>query len=641
MEKLMWFLSMAVALCLVAAPTEGQVPTAADATGVFRAVSPSVFLIEVLDRSGNVSSIGSAFLIDGGRLVTNAHVVEGGTPHLRTGPARIPVEVERVDVENDLAVLRATVTLDAPALRLGSGTPAIGSEVFALGNPQGLERSISVGLLSGVREVGPNTLLQVTAPVSPGSSGGPVVDRDGVVIGVTVGTIESGQNLNFAVPVDALHALLGRREVQRGDFTIAAGDVSRLLSRRPDGVGIEFNTWWTDVQGAMARASSLAVTAEDHLLIATLAIENVLFDETEYHAFAALSLGVEPADSARALLLFSWRIEFIFDREIERPRLERMLSTVDAFIRSRANSITAHAFRANVLSRLGRHEEAIASARRATTMPSVDVSLNYYAYEALYDAAYRSGSRAETDRAFREMVERGHANASSWSRRAAHLRERDSYEEAARAYLRAAQLSSGDYAKGWVCEAGRLFWIAEMEDEKLSALRACVEAQNASPDPNLGELSYAHMAMASALNDRGVYSEAERNARLAIRYDPTSAWGFHELARSLLELRRFPESASNAQEAIRLSDGRFSTMHFIAGQAYFGAQDWPRCEQAFRNTWRLDESYVSAAYNAGLCVARQGYFRDAAQWMDTVLRAEPNRRDRQDIEAMIRVWRQP
>ena len=113
-----------------------------------------------------------------------------------------------IDVENDLVVLEVPDS-NAPALRIQpSKDLAIGVDVFAIGNPLGLEGTISQGIVSGFRDMGSTKLLQTTAPISPGNSGGPLVDASGMVCGVVVASMKKGQNLNFAVPSEALTKLL-------------------------------------------------------------------------------------------------------------------------------------------------------------------------------------------------------------------------------------------------------------------------------------------------------------------------------------------------------------------------------------------------------------------------------------------------
>src|SRR5439155_12805276 len=105
------------------------------------------------------------------------------------------------DFERDLALLKVA-GVKAASLPLGdAGKMAIGDEVYAVGNPRGLEGTFSPGIVSGIRQTTSETLLQITAPISPGSSGGAVLNRRGEVIGIAVATIREGQNLKFAVPI--------------------------------------------------------------------------------------------------------------------------------------------------------------------------------------------------------------------------------------------------------------------------------------------------------------------------------------------------------------------------------------------------------------------------------------------------------
>jgi len=117
-----------------------------------------------------------------------------------------------MDSRQDLAIIRVS-NVDAPALSLGrSDKVQIGESVYVAGNPIGfLEGTFSNGIISGVREfrVG-SERIQITAPISKGSSGGPVLNSKGEVIGVAVSIITAGQNLNFAIPSNYLSELLNK-----------------------------------------------------------------------------------------------------------------------------------------------------------------------------------------------------------------------------------------------------------------------------------------------------------------------------------------------------------------------------------------------------------------------------------------------
>jgi len=202
-------------------PASGPAANAPDqeplsAQEIFRRASPAVVQIVVLDRSLNPIGLGSGFFVrPNGMLVTNHHVVRQAAYAAVVLPTKAVLFVEgilAVDEQADLAVLQVNGT-DLPYLRLApqKHLPAIGSRVFAIGSPAGLGNTLSEGLVSGLRAVDQGVkLIQTTAPISPGSSGGPLLAADGAVVGVTSATLAGPalQNLNFAVPSDNVHRLL-------------------------------------------------------------------------------------------------------------------------------------------------------------------------------------------------------------------------------------------------------------------------------------------------------------------------------------------------------------------------------------------------------------------------------------------------
>src|SRR5207302_348192 len=99
---------------------------------------------------------------------------------------------------------------DPPAtLRVARELPSVGAHAVVIGAPEGLTNTVSDGIISAVRILDGQRLLQLTAPISPGSSGGPVLNMDGEVVGVSVLHLAEGQNLNFAVAAADIRAMLG------------------------------------------------------------------------------------------------------------------------------------------------------------------------------------------------------------------------------------------------------------------------------------------------------------------------------------------------------------------------------------------------------------------------------------------------
>jgi len=177
-----------------------------DVARIYQKAAASVGLVIALDGQNQPLRLGSGFLIDSeGTFATNYHVIAGAQAiqvKFQDSDDLIAVQgIYSTDSNKDLAILKLSISGKQP-LPLSPSRPIVGERVVAIGNPLGLESSVSEGIVSGIRRVSEDfELYQITAPLSPGNSGGPVLDAKGDVIGIATSTLESGQNLNFAVPV--------------------------------------------------------------------------------------------------------------------------------------------------------------------------------------------------------------------------------------------------------------------------------------------------------------------------------------------------------------------------------------------------------------------------------------------------------
>jgi hypothetical protein len=179
----------------------------------------STVLLVMEDSNGQPFSLGSGFLVRNGQIASNLHVVEGasrGYAKFVGQKTKYDIEgITGIDSERDLVLLKISAVATLP-LSLGySGDVEVGEPVYAVGNPQGLEGTFSQGIVSSIRQVGSDKLLQITAPISPGSSGGPVLNSRGEVIGMSVATFRGGQNLNFAIPSDYIKLLITKSGVAK------------------------------------------------------------------------------------------------------------------------------------------------------------------------------------------------------------------------------------------------------------------------------------------------------------------------------------------------------------------------------------------------------------------------------------------
>ncbi len=214
----------------------GSSPATDSPEDIFRRVSPAVVRVVVRDRDFKEIGLGSGFFVKAnGLLVTNSHVVEGAafaTIHRSDGSTLFVDGILATDKEQDLAVLQVNGTsLPHVSIAPAGSVPAVGARVYAIGNPKGLTNTFSEGLVSSLRKKdGKVWALQTTAAISHGSSGGPLVDTQGRVVGVTTVSIEGGQNLNFAVPALAVRRVIDLASNVKPKPLASAG--GRVLGRR-------------------------------------------------------------------------------------------------------------------------------------------------------------------------------------------------------------------------------------------------------------------------------------------------------------------------------------------------------------------------------------------------------------------------
>lgn len=182
-----------------------------DLPTIARNARKAVLTIRAVDSKGKTKTGTGFFISHDGRIVTNRHVISGAIrAEVRTEDGAIYIVAGALTHSDsfDLAVLKAEAK-QVPFLVIQPTMPEIGSRVAIIGSPRALEGSLSEGIVSAIRTEGEGTWIQITAPISPGSSGSPVLDGTGQVVGVA--TLNSGgrfQNLNFARSSRDLNSLI-------------------------------------------------------------------------------------------------------------------------------------------------------------------------------------------------------------------------------------------------------------------------------------------------------------------------------------------------------------------------------------------------------------------------------------------------
>ena len=193
-----------------------------NAESIYDIANDKVVLVLAL-KDGIPFSQGTGFYFTEDSILTNYHVIQGSSSinikFSDTEDIIKGVKITKASPEHDLAILvsqnkHAFLPIDS------MGNEKIGSKIFTIGNPRGLEGTISEGILSGKRINDNIEYLQITAPISPGNSGGPILNAKGDVIGVSTFTFKGSQNLNFGVPIRYISKCKNIEEVPTIEKTI-------------------------------------------------------------------------------------------------------------------------------------------------------------------------------------------------------------------------------------------------------------------------------------------------------------------------------------------------------------------------------------------------------------------------------------
>ena len=239
--------------CLVLLLTSAALPSAEvpDLRALAKQARPAVYLLAIQDDEGEVKGSGTGFLVSSdGLLVTNHHVIAGAKQIIakaENGGLFPVLRVVASDPSNDLALLQLEAK-GLPCLTLApAGSAEAGTRIAVIGSPLGLEGTLTEGIVSARRKLPgqKREVLQISAAISQGSSGSPVLDPQGRVVGVASFLLAEGQSLHFATPAEKLQALI-RKSGQTTSlamsvpsaspaartYTVRSGDTLSRISRQ-------------------------------------------------------------------------------------------------------------------------------------------------------------------------------------------------------------------------------------------------------------------------------------------------------------------------------------------------------------------------------------------------------------------------
>jgi tetratricopeptide (TPR) repeat protein len=507
---------------------------------------PAIVEIVSTDAKGTPKTQGTGFFVSpDGLVITNRHVIEGaGTITAVTNNGAMFL-FERIFAEPpgaDLAVLKFHAT-DVPFLKLGESTMAVeGQKVIVIGNPTGLMGTVSDGIISAFREN--RSLIQITAPVSHGSSGSPVMDETGQVIGIATLGIAEGQNLNFAIPVEQASAALAQPPLSwptlpratptpASDAKVYFDSAEACYERR------EYDKAISDYTEAIRLDPNYASA----------------FDSRGNAYYARGDYDKAISDFTEAIRLDPNYFRAHVDRGdayLKQSDFDKAISDYNEAIRLSPNSAWGYAYRATAYEKQGALDKAISDHTEAIRLDPND-GFRYY------DRGRAYGKKGDLDKAISDYTEAIRVDPTSSFREDFYFSRGDAYYDL------------GDY------------------DKAISDLTEAIRLDQTSSGR-----AAAYQSRGDAYEKHGDHDKAFSDYNEAIRLDPNNASAYASRGKAYYDRGDYDKAISDLAEAIRLDPRSTSNVfaYDTRGKAYCARGDFDKAISDYNEAIRILPLYA-------------------------------------------------
>jgi len=516
-------------------------------TDIVKKIEPSTVVIMTYDIGGKLIGKGSGFFISqSGDIITNRHVLTGvHRAEVKTAKGKVHPITMIVGEDKESDIIRASVNISLESVRplsVSISTPEVGERVAVIGSPLGLERTVSDGIVSAIREIPAFwKIYQISAPISAGSSGSPVVNMKGEVIGVATFQFVEGQNLNFAIPGERITKLNTERGKTLDQWKMGKTDEWLASAEGLYYVGLNF-LWADDYENALPYFEK-AIQKDPGYTVAYF-----------YIGYCNGELGC----------------------------LTEAIEAYKQAIRLKPDYEKAHVNLGAAYDNLGRHMEAIEAYHQAIRLKPAFAEAHYnlgVGYAVL-------GRHTEAIEAFKQAIrlkpddEEAHHNLGVvYSNLGRHT-------EAIEAFKQAIRLKPDDE------EAHHSLGVVYGKLERLTeAIEAFKQAIRLKP------------TYAEAHNDLGVaYGKLERLTeaieayKQAIFIQPDLAVPYCNMGRTYQDLKRYREAIDAYKQAIRIKPD-FMDAHYNLGVAYLNVRDKSSALDQYKILKDLDKDSANELFN--------------------------------------------
>ena len=556
---------------------------------LLKKVETSVVMIFTYNSNGKCIGQGSGFFISNdGKIITNWHVLKGSyrsEVKISTGKFFPIVNIVAKDAYNDLVIAKVKIphTLVKP-LKLRTLFPEAGEKIFVVGNPLGFERTVSDGIVSAVRNFpGYGEVIQITAPVSPGSSGSPVFDMDGEVIGIVTMQVGKGQNLNFAIPSEKIVNLM------KYEKTYFEGKKKRIIIEN-----------WRDSVGELYHKGMTYLLIEDYKKALRCFEEVLKKDPLNYRAYFQIGYCYDKLKIFdRAVSAYKKGLsiapenenyeEVYYNLGVSYFELERYREGIEAL----KKVIEINPNRVDAFFNLATAYEKIDSLKMAIIYYKKVISLNPRYFEPLYNLGL-----------IYLFDVKDYYKAKFFLERAKKIKPNDSnvflslgvvyenlkdYDRAINAFLKTVKLKPDN--KIAYFKLGELYKKLGYMDKAIDALVSSIGI-----DPKFKE---ANFYLTGIYMDLDRYNEAKNVLKKYVSLNPIDFEAFYVLGVIYYKLKEYDLSIESCKKALALNPS-YPYSYFEIGLVYASKEEYRKAVKCFKKAISLKPDYISAHYNLGV-----------------------------------------
>lgn len=635
------YLACAALTCLLL-PGCGHEKGKPSATDIFARVRPSVVKLNVVDSTNRQSSGSGVFLTADGQILTCYHVISGAktvVAHLADGSTAKVTGVVAASQAQDWAVVQSDARNAVPAPRGKASALRQGDRIYTLGAPLGLDLTASDGMVSSIRNVQRVGLyLQITAPISPGSSGSPVLNADGEVVGIAASALAEGENLNFAVAISNVEAQWKGTESPR-QFAAVSAAVKGAAGANPplsdsEVVGRLF------AQGVAAlpdvdASENVKSAAFRHALLwferANRLLPNdvdILFELAYCHA------GLREFDEAiagyrQALRMKPGDEDTHFNLGVAlrgAGRTNEAIAEYRQAIRIKPEDAEVHNNLGVALGLVHHNEEAIAEYRTAISIRADYAEAHSNLGLALGKAGRNDEEISEYRTAIRIRPNYAYAHANLGAALGEAGKDAEAIEEYKTAIRLKQDLADVHFSLGWVYarKGDRASALREydtlrgLNQTKAKALMEFINIARHKPKSLLQkDLAAAHINRGVELGSKGRTNEAIEEFRTGIRLDPNEVDAHDDLGLALYRNGETDAAIAEFRIAVRLKPTD-ADVHRNLGVALVNKHEDDQAIAELRTAIRLEPELAPAHFALGLVYLMKGDKDSALKEYDTL-----------------------